>query len=204
VFDLFVQGDRSVSRVDSGLGVGLTMVQRLVWLHGGDVEARSAGPGRGSEFVVTLPIVPQPAAALDPADPSESAWEGGAARRILVVDDNSDAAETLADLLSLWGYETEAAFDGPTGIQIAQRQHPDAILLDISMPGMSGYDVARELRKIPELEGVLLVALTGYGQEEDRRKTYEAGFDLHLVKPVDPEKLQNLLETYSPVTAGVP
>lgn len=110
------------------------------------------------------------------------------------MDDNRDAAETLADLLSLWGYETEAVFDGPTGIQAAQSRRPDAVLLDISMPGMSGYEVARELRKIPGLEGVLLVALTGYGQEEDRRRSREAGFDHHLTKPVDPEALRSILE----------
>jgi CheY-like chemotaxis protein len=196
VFELFVQGDRSVSRGTSGLGIGLTMVQRLVWLHGGTVEAQSAGPGLGSEFIVRLPLLPGHHSGETKVEPGGVA-AASKGRRILIVDDNRDAAETLADLAGLWGFEAQAVFDGATGLQVARDTRPGMILLDISMPGMSGFEVARSIRRLPGLEGVLLVALTGYGQEEDRRRTREAGFDHHLTKPVDPDVLRKLLETWN-------
>lgn len=194
VFDLFVQGDRSVSRGDSGLGIGLTMVQRLAWLHGGRVEAHSEGVGQGSEFTVTLPLLPASTGVPEGAALSPASTVNGSGRRVLVVDDNRDGAESLADLLSLWGHETHAAFDGTSAIQAVHDRSPEVVLLDISMPGMSGYEVAQALRQSPGLDDMLLIALTGYGQEEDRRRSKEAGFDYHLTKPVDPDALRRLLD----------
>jgi len=198
VFELFVQGDRSVSRGTSGLGIDLTMVQRLTWLHGGKVDAYSEGRGKGSEFTVSFPLLAAAGAdeirsAASPPSPK------GDGRRVLIVDDNRDAAETLADLAGLWGFETHTAFDGPSGLRAARELQPEVMLLDISMPGMSGYEVATALRKMEGLNHVLLIALTGYGQEEDRRRTHAAGFDHHLTKPVDPDVLRGLLGTRDPV-----
>jgi signal transduction histidine kinase/CheY-like chemotaxis protein len=191
VFELFAQADRSVSRPEVGLGIGLTMVQRLVHLHGGTVEVRSEGLGRGSEFTVRWPL-----AAAVPEDVDAGAGETIASivsRRLLIVDDNRDAAETLCDLATLWGHDVRTAHDGPSALEAAAAAPPEVILLDISMPGMSGYEVARRIRSTPELAGVTLIALTGYGQEQDRQRTLEAGFDHHLTKPVDPDALRQVL-----------
>jgi len=193
LFELFAQGDRSVARPEGGLGIGLTMVQRLVQLHGGSVEAHSDGVGLGSEFVVRLPLTPehpQPAAA---SNEDTLPVKGSKTCRILVVDDNQDAANTLCELLELWGHETVEANDGAAAIEAVRHRCPDLILLDLSMPGMDGYEVARRLQEERLLGDATLVALTGYGQEEDRRRTREAGFHHHLTKPVDPEVLQALL-----------
>jgi CheY-like chemotaxis protein/anti-sigma regulatory factor (Ser/Thr protein kinase) len=192
VFDLFTQVDRSLDRAQGGLGIGLTLVQRLVELHGGTVRAHSDGPGRGSEFVVTLPVLadaPQPAAESSPA---AAQAEAGGPRRILVVDDNVDGAESLATLLKLLGHEVHVAHDGPAALRATADVRPEVVFLDIGLPGMDGYEVARRLRR-PGRTEALLVALTGYGQEEDRRRSREAGFDHHLVKPVDPAVLEELL-----------
>jgi signal transduction histidine kinase/CheY-like chemotaxis protein len=199
IFDLFTQGLTPAAGARGGLGVGLTLVRRLVELHGGSVVARSEGPGRGSEFIATFPgaraeppagHVPDraPAAAreLSPLSPS---------RGVLIIDDDRDAVETLSELLELWGHRVWMAREGVKGIEAARAHGPDAVLLDIGMPGMDGYEVARRLRADPRTQDLLLVALTGYGSQQDRKRSREAGFDRHLVKPVDPEDLRRLLLT---------
>jgi PAS domain S-box-containing protein len=193
IFDLFVQGDRSLERTQGGLGIGLTVVRRLVALHGGTISARSEGPGKGSEFVVNLPGVEQgrqpPAEA--PAK-ARTASGNGSSRRVLVVDDNVDAAESAALLLKMWGHAVQVAYNGPAAVQAADEFQPEIVVLDIGLPGLNGYEVARHLRQQPRK--VTLVAVTGYGQEEDRRRTQEAGFDHHLTKPMDPQALRGILE----------
>jgi two-component system CheB/CheR fusion protein len=205
VFDAFVQAEQSLERTQGGLGVGLTVVRRLVQMHGGSVEAHSEGPGKGSEFVVRLPLASgppdvRPDDAVSPAvgtGPARAA-EG---RRVLVVDDNVDGALTLALLLELRGNRVSTAFDGPAGLELARAERPDAVILDIGLPGLDGYEVARRLRQGPETARAMLIAVTGYGQEQDRRQALEAGFDYHLVKPVDPELLAGLLERPAPADA---
>ncbi len=194
VFDLFAQGERSLARAEGGLGIGLTMVKRLVELHGGRVEARSGGPGKGSEFIVSLPLVgsEEPEVRSGSAT-SHSAPPTSHSRRVLVVDDNADMAEMLAMNLEADGHEVATALSGPAAIDLAGDYRPDLVLLDLGMPGMDGYEVARRLRQMPELAGTPLVAVTGYGQEEDVRHTREAGFDAHLVKPVDMGALRQVL-----------
>ncbi|MBO0697194.1 MAG: PAS domain S-box protein, partial [Zavarzinella sp.] len=192
-FDLFAQADQSLDRSQGGLGIGLTLVRRLVALHGGTVTAASEGPGRGSEFTVRLPLLPTGATAREPAKPPQEPRTAGRRRRVLVVDDNVDSADSLALLLGIWEHEVRTAHDGPAAIQVARSFRPEVVLLDLGMPGMNGYDVARELRKVPDLRDVELVALTGYGQDEDRKQTQEAGFSKHLTKPVDPEELRSML-----------
>src|SRR6476661_4871234 len=187
VFDLFTQGDRSLDRTKGGLGIGLTLVQRLVKLHGGSVEVRSEGSGLGSEFVVRLPLLAVPAS--KPLPPKAERRPGGS-RRVLVVDDNRDATETLELLLQLWGHEVQSALNGPEALAKAVEFRPEIILLDIGLPGMSGYEVARQLRSLPGFRDVFIVAVTGYGQDSDRIHSQEAGFGHHLVKPVQPEVLQ--------------
>jgi PAS domain S-box-containing protein len=192
IFDMFAQVNRTLGRAQGGLGIGLALVRRLVELHGGRVEARSAGEGTGSEFVVRLPM-----AAPRPPDgergrPSETPARAGA-RRVLVVDDNRDAAESLARLLRLRGHEVRVAHDGVQAMALATALQPELILLDLGMPGLDGFEVARRLRREAALGHPLLVALTGYGQEDDRRRTAEAGFDGHFVKPLDLAALERLL-----------
>jgi PAS domain S-box-containing protein len=187
VFDIFAQGEQSLAHSRGGLGLGLSLVRRLVELHGGSIEARSDGPGRGSEFVVSLPEA-APAA----APPARIAPPARAARRILLVDDNLDLADLLSDELSRAGHDVTVAHDGPAALEAAGRVAPDIVLLDIGLPGIDGYEVARRLRHRFGAAPVL-VALTGYGQEEDRRLSREAGFDHHLTKPVEPAVLEKLL-----------
>jgi PAS domain S-box-containing protein len=193
IFELFTQGDRALDRPEGGLGIGLTLVKRLVELHGGSVQALSEGPDLGTEMVVRLPIL----AGDLPAGMPKTGESGQASvtRRILVVDDNRDATETLALLLELWGHEVYSALDGPSALALAAEHRPEIVLLDIGLPGMTGYEVAQRMRDIPGLERVLLVAVTGYGQQEDRRRTREAGFEYHLIKPVEPEKLRELIDS---------
>jgi PAS domain S-box-containing protein len=199
IFDLFVQGDRTPERAQGGLGIGLTLVKRLVTMHGGTVRAESAGPGQGSEFVATLPTVP----ALRPAEAGAGTMGVAASHawRILVVDDNVDACESIALILETFGYETRCLYDGPAVLPGVQQWRPDAIVLDIGLPGMSGLEVAAELRQHAAFARVPLIALTGYGQEDDRSRSREAGFDLHLTKPVEPAKL---LQVLSEVLAEAP
>jgi signal transduction histidine kinase/ActR/RegA family two-component response regulator len=189
IFEMFVQVDAGADRAGGGLGIGLTLVRQLVGMHGGSVEARSAGPGEGSEFVVRLPrapagivpVVPAPTAA--PATPATPATGGVRGRRALVLDDNRDAADTLSMMLDLLGFQVRTIYD-PAQFEEAFAAFPaDAVFLDVGMPGRSGYDVAAALRAAPGGRDVLLVAVTGWGQPEDRRRTREAGFDRHLVKP---------------------
>ncbi len=193
VFDLFTQGDRSPARTEGGLGIGLTLVKSLVEMHGGSVEVRSEGMGKGSEFEVRLPVI----AAQSPLPGGGGGTERDdrspvPSRRVLVVDDNADAAEMLALFLRTEGHEVRTAHDGPAALHAAESFRPEVVLLDIGLPRMDGYTVVRRLREQPGLKTSLLVALTGYGQEEDRR-AHEAGFDAHLVKPADSDELQKLL-----------
>ena len=190
IFDMFTQLDRAGASSQGGLGIGLTLVRRLVQLHGGSVEARSAGAGKGSAFVVRVPIedVPEVAAAEAASRPTH-------ARRILVVDDNRDAAESLSMLLSITGHETTMAHDGGAASEYAERDRPDVVLLDIGLPTLSGYEVCRRIRQQPWGRQMFVIALTGWGQEEDRQKTREAGFDGHLVKPVAYDSLLRLLDS---------
>jgi PAS domain S-box-containing protein len=197
VFELFTQVDPTLARSQGGLGIGLTLVRSLVEMHGGRVEALSEGLGKGSTFVVRLPTL---------ADPSRGGKEGplAAARaeaadgrphsRILVIEDNRDSALMLAELVRAWGHEVHMAYDGVAGLLAARDLQPQIVLLDIGLPGMNGYEVARELRKTPGLEESLIVALTGYGQVEDRQRAQASGVNVHLVKPADPDVLQPLLD----------
>jgi signal transduction histidine kinase len=194
VFDLFTQVDRALDRSQGGLGIGLTLVRRLVEMHGGSVAAHSEGPGRGSEFVVRLPAAVPRAAVVPAAAPAASAAAAASGqRRILLVDDNVDSADSLGMLLQLNGFDVHLAHDGPTALEAARSVRPDAVVLDIGLPGMDGYEVARRLRNTPSTHDVLLVAVTGYGQNEDRARSMEAGFDYHLVKPVEFSTLHELL-----------
>lgn len=192
IFDLFTQVSPSIDRAQGGLGLGLTLVRRLVEMHGGQVTAYSEGLGRGSEFTVRLPLV-RPGA--HSASPSESSSDSlpATGKRVLIVEDNVDSRETLRDLLQLWGHEVDVAPDGAAGLAALVSHPPDVALVDIGLPGLSGYDLSRQIRAEGIAETVRLVALTGYGQPEDRRRALEAGFDDHLVKPLDPEKLRHIL-----------
>jgi CheY-like chemotaxis protein/anti-sigma regulatory factor (Ser/Thr protein kinase) len=199
LFEPFSQADRSLARSRGGLGLGLALVKGLVDLHGGTIEASSGGgtggSPPGSRFVVRLPLIePAPAAIAEPA-PGKTA---APSRSVLVIEDYPDAAESLCMLLELAGHRVEVAVTGQAGVEVARRLHPDVVLCDIGLPGgMDGYDVARALRTGGENRGTCLVALSGYGQEEDRRKALEAGFDRHLTKPVDPAVLYELLSRFS-------
>ena len=193
IFEMFTQVESSLERSRSGLGIGLTLVKTLVEMHGGTVEAHSDGPGRGSEFVVRLPVLRDVPESLSPAAPEHLDASPVVRRRVLIVDDNRDAAEWLATLLSLSGHETHIALDGDQAVKAAERLLPDAILLDIGLPRIDGYEVCRRIREQPWGRGLMIVALTGWGQEEDRQKSKEAGFNTHLVKPVDDEVIMNLL-----------
>jgi CheY-like chemotaxis protein len=193
IFEPFVQAEHGLSRAQGGLGIGLTLVNRLVKMHGGSVTAYSEGVGKGSEFTVRLPALPEtPAAARDPKKEAEEP-SPLPCRRILVVDDNVDAAESLATVLRLQGQYVREAHDGAAALQVARDYRPEVVFLDIGMPRMDGYEVARRLRQEPGMEGTVVVALTGWGQEEDRRRSQEAGFDHHFVKPVEPIFLSEFL-----------
>ena len=192
IFEMFTQVDTSIGRMQMGLGIGLTLVERLVELHGGTIEAHSRGIGKGAEFVVRLPALAEssPAAPVSPG--SERAATLG--RRVLVVDDNLDSAISMATLLELGGHEVHVAHDGIEAVQAAEKLQPDVILLDIGLPKIDGYEAARRIRRQQEGKGPMLIALTGWGQEEDRRRSLEAGFDYHLIKPADLSTLEKLLD----------
>ena len=193
IFDLFTQAERSLDRSQGGLGIGLALVQRLVEMHRGRVEVYSA-LGQGSEFVVRLPVVLTPAP-QPPATPKETAAPAGPSLRILVVDDNADSVRSLGLLLTRSRHQVRTAHDGPSALEAALDFRPNVVLLDIGLPRMDGYEVARKMRQQPILTNVLLIALTGYGQESDRQRSRQAGFDHHLVKPLDFGKLEQILAT---------
>ena len=190
IFSMFSQVQSAATRSEGGLGIGLSLVRGLVELHGGTVEAKSEGLGRGSEFIVKLPIETSNSVATPAVDKTASARIG---RRILVADDNQDAADSLAMILEMAGHDVRVVHDGPGALTIAQTFRPDTVLLDIGMPLVNGYQVARALRKEAWGTGITLIALTGWGQESDRQQAIEAGFDRHLTKPVDLEALEALL-----------
>jgi CheY-like chemotaxis protein/two-component sensor histidine kinase len=188
VFEPFTQADTSLDRSRGGLGIGLTLVRRIVELHRGSVEARSDGPGKGSELIVRLPAANAPVVEAQPAltEPPSTA------RRILVVDDNADAADTLGEFLADSGHSVLVRYDGKTALEAVRAYRPEVVFLDIGLPGIDGFEVARRIRQ-EHGSSVRLVALTGYGQEEDRRRTREAGFDDHMVKPVGVDAISKLL-----------
>ena len=192
VFELFTQGPQSIARQHGGLGLGLAIARSLVALHGGTIEARSAGTGRGSTFVVRLPLA-QPRAEAQSA-PATAAAAPAAQGRLLVVDDNADARETLAMLLEASGYEVQTAANATAALEVAERIRPELALLDIGLPGMDGYALAARLRATPQLQPLRLVALTGYGSESAAARAREAGFDEHLVKPTEPDLLMQTLQ----------
>jgi CheY-like chemotaxis protein len=193
---MFSRGDRSNTRSQAGLGIGLALARRLAEMHGGTLDARSAGPGAGSEFRVRLPISAH--APRKGEVESRDQHQVSQAQRILVVDDNHDAAETLGALLGFLGADVRLASDGPKALGVFAEYDPTLVFLDIGMPGMDGYEVANRIRKsFPERHPVL-VALTGWGQAEDRRRAREAGFDHHLVKPAELAALQTLLALHAP------
>ena len=190
IFEMFSQVDRSPERSQGGLGIGLTLVRQLVEMHGGSVEAKSAGVGQGSEFVVRLPLLP---GVTEPEPPAPDEQPASRVRRILIVDDNSDAAVSLALLLKISGNETYTAHDGLEALDAFDRYQPEVMLLDIGLPKLNGHEVCRRIRERPGGADVVIVALTGWGQDSDRRKSQDAGFDGHLVKPVDYGTLMDLL-----------
>ncbi|MFO1267382.1 MAG: PAS domain S-box protein [Rubrivivax sp.] len=201
-FEPFVQGGRSLERGGGGLGIGLTLVKRIVELHSGSISAASGGTGQGTTMTVTLPLARRKVEgrdrreALEASTADETEWKDtapGCGPRLLLVDDNRDAAESLAAFLRLEGAEVHVAADGPAAIAMARELEPEAVVLDIGLPGMNGLEVCRALRRLPGLRGARIVALTGYGQAADRAATSDAGFDAHLTKPVDPERLAKLL-----------
>jgi CheY-like chemotaxis protein len=192
---MFSQVAPALERSQGGLGIGLSLVKGLIEMHGGTVEARSEGLGRGSEFVVRLPV----AAAPTPEEAAQSSDSGGlpgrARRRVLVADDNRDTADSLAMMLRLQGHEVHAAHDGQEAVEAAGWFRPDVALLDIGMPKLDGYTACRQIRAQPWGRQIVLVAVTGWGQEEDKRRAAEAGFDHHMTKPVDPPALEKMLGT---------
>ncbi len=192
VFEMFSQVERSLERSQGGLGIGLSLVRGLVEMHGGSVEARSEGPGQGSEFVVRLPVAGAPPAQRQGPDGDGEAQAAGR-RRVLVVDDNEDAASSLGTLLRMMGHDVCTASAGSQALELARSYRPEVVLLDIGLPQMDGYEVARRLRQQPWGRAVRLIALTGWGQEQDRQRAREAGLDEHLVKPVEPAALERLL-----------
>jgi PAS domain S-box-containing protein len=193
VFDLFMQGDRALDRSEGGLGIGLSLVRRIVFLHGGKVEAASAGVDQGSEFTVWLPLLRQEQGEQAAAIEQDQKPTNESIRRVLVVDDNRDSAESLAMLLRLLGHEVTTALDGPAALSFIDQHRPEILLLDIGLPGMNGYEVAKKIRSSAALDHILLIAMTGYGQEKDRHRAMEAGFDDHVVKPVAVSTLTEII-----------
>ena len=192
MFDLFVQGERTLAREPGGLGIGLTMAKRLVELHGGTIRARSEGPGKGATFTVALPVI-EPPPSQHVAREVQRAQTG--TRRVVLIEDNEDARDSLAALLRHAGHEVDTAADGHSGIALTTRLVPDYVFVDIGLPDMDGYEVARRVRACPQLASTCLVAITGYGNEDDRRKALANGFDRHFTKPVEFEAIDALLHT---------
>ncbi len=198
IFQLFIQVDQSIDRPEGGLGLGLTLVEMLVERHGGTIQAESEGEGKGSVFTVRLPL----AEAAKPSSEGQGPRRIGndPPRRILVVDDNEDAANSIGKLLRKIGHEIRITYDGLTALEIAEEFHPEVVLLDLGLPVLDGYETAKRFRAARGKD-LLLIALSGYGQEEDRRRAAEAGFDHHLVKPFDTQELRNTLNSWQ-VPAG--
>jgi two-component system CheB/CheR fusion protein len=194
VFDLFTQGHRSLDRAEGGLGIGLTLVRRIVELHGGTVQVKSAGRGEGTEFVMRLPALPAVAGDMAVTPPQVKRRPRAAhPTRVLMVEDNPDAAESLVLILELLGHHVRVVADGRAGLEAARANVPDIMLVDIGLPGLNGYELAQAIRRDPALKHVVLVALTGYGRPEDKADAVAAGFDYHFVKPVDLDALGDLV-----------
>ncbi|HEX9957026.1 MAG TPA: ATP-binding protein, partial [Fibrella sp.] len=202
IFDLFMQVDTALDRSQGGLGLGLTLVRKLVEMHDGQVEARSEGLGRGSEFIVKLPTLPQTEKSIETSAMTKTPTPKLPGHRILVVDDNRDAADTLTMLLKLKKHQVHTRYGGREAIEAAQSVEPEVVLLDISMPDLDGYETCQQIRQQPWGKDLVLIALTGYGQDEDIRRSLEAGFNGHLVKPIDLAKLTELLNSLLPAQAG--
>ncbi|HEV7822903.1 MAG TPA: ATP-binding protein, partial [Burkholderiales bacterium] len=194
IFDMFAQADRSLDRAQAGLGVGLTLVKHLVELHGGAIAARSEGAGQGSEFVVRLPVVAQPDDEEPGADTVRAAGEKPAQRRILLADDNEDFVDSLAMLLRSEGHEVLVVHDGLAAVAAAAEFKPEFAFLDIGLPKLNGYELARTLAASPATQATVLVAVTGWGQQDDVRRAHEAGFAVHLTKPVELDAIAQILQ----------
>jgi len=194
VFTMFSQVGQSIERSQGGLGIGLSLARQLIGLHGGTVAARSAGLNKGSEFVIRLPLDRSDAAIPD-APVAGAARSDRRALRILVADDNIDAADAMADVMAMLGHTCEVAYDGRQAVEAARRQRHDAVFLDIGMPNLNGYEAAAAIRQIPELDGAVLIALTGWGGADERAKSAAAGFDHHFTKPASLDTLESLLNT---------
>jgi CheY-like chemotaxis protein len=190
LFEPLSQADRSLHRTKGGLGLGLALVKGLTELHGGQVQARSEGKGRGAEFRVRLPLAPEPAALAEMPDTIVAVPRS---KRVLIIEDNRDAADTLRLLLVLLGHDVRVAYTGPDGVQAAAEWLPNIIVSDIGLPGLDGYGVARQLRSNPATAGVKLIAVTGYGGDDDRQRARESGFDYVITKPAQPAVLMELL-----------
>jgi PAS domain S-box-containing protein len=191
IFEMFSQVNRSLEKAQGGLGIGLTLVRRLVEMHGGRIEARSDGPGKGSEFIVRLPVVVE--ASIPQQEDARTEGDRKSTLRILVVDDNRDNADSLSMMLKMMGNETQTAYDGEEAVAVAVEFLPNVVLLDIGLPKLTGYEVCRRIREQPGGKELVIIAQTGWGQEDDRQRTHEVGFDHHMVKPVDPQALMKLL-----------
>ena len=194
IFGMFVQGKEPLSRVGGGLGIGLALARTIAELHGGVIEAKSEGEGRGSEFTLRLPAAPAPVRPAEQAAPIQPSSQKAPTKRVLVVDDNVDAADTLGMLMRSLGHEVSVVYDGMQALQAAEEFRPDVVLLDIGLPGINGYEVARRLRGRKVGQSAKIIAITGWGADADRARAREAGFDVHLVKPVDQVALQHLVE----------
>ena len=195
IFSLFEQSHTVAGQLASGLGIGLSLARQFAEMHGGSVQAYSAGPGRGSRFVVTLPASVEATPAAAPQAPAASADARGALQ-VLVVDDNVDAADALQTLFQLEGHRADVAYDGQQALQAISHSWPQLIVMDLGMPGMDGYETARQIRQLAHGRPALMIALTGWGQGDARQRTLEAGFDHHLTKPVDFEAIDALLQQY--------
>jgi PAS domain S-box-containing protein len=193
IFDTFTQVDRSLERSQGGLGIGLSLVRGLIELHGGSVEAHSDGHGKGSEFIVRLSVMLSPSAEPEQENSATGNVNGAPRYRILIVDDNKDSALSLGMMLKIMGHETQTAFDGASAVEVAESFRPEVALLDIGLPRLNGYDACRRIREQSWGKTVVLIAVTGWGQEEDKRQSKGAGFNFHMVKPVDPAALEKLL-----------
>jgi CheY-like chemotaxis protein/two-component sensor histidine kinase len=191
IFDLFVQGDTSLARAKSGLGIGLALVRKLIQLHGGEVTVTSAGGGQGAEFVVSLPM--SKVDRVPPAEDVVPSWRPLPRLRVLVVDDQRDVADAIAMLIEHVGHDSQAVYDGDAALARARSTRPDVIFVDVGMPGMTGYELAGYMRADPSLAGVMLVALTGYGRAEDRARALASGFDVHVTKPLTENRLREVL-----------